>query len=73
MGHILNDSKAKYKTNKTLLQTLIDNSPLSDHAFSEICEAYETDETEAMDLMINCESGEFLRLDSGWEFVDNES
>ncbi len=26
---ILNDAKAKYKTSKTLLQTLIDNAPMS--------------------------------------------
>ena len=68
MGIILNDAKAKYKTKKTLLQTLITHSPMSDGAFEEIIEAYETDEQTAMDLMIGCKDGKFDRNSNGWNF-----
>lgn len=73
MGQIINDAKAKYKTAKTLLQTLIDNSPLSDSVFDEIIEAYDTDEDAAMTEMLMCEDGEFKRVfPGGWNYTPHE-
>lgn len=73
MGVILNDAKAKWKTKKTLLQTLIDACPMKDSEFTEILEAYETDEEEAMNLMVNCTDGKFSRPSGeGWEFELND-
>ncbi len=70
---ILNDAKAKYKTKITLLQTLIENSPMSDSVFVEILEAYETDEDTAMELMVNCTEGKFTRDRSGgWDFEESD-
>ncbi len=72
MEIILNDSKAKYKTKKTLLQTLIDNAPMTDCVFDSIIEAYESDEETAMELMIKCEEGKFERdFSGGWIFEPN--
>lgn len=72
MGQILNDAKSKYKTKKTLIQTLIDNSPLTDSDFNEIVEAYDSTEQEAMGLMIYCTEGRFDRdADGGWTFEPN--
>ena len=65
---ILNDAKAKYKTSMTLLQTLIHHCPMNDDTFTEILEAYETDEDTAMDLMVRYDKGKFTRVDSGWDF-----
>lgn len=74
MGQILNDAKAKfYKKNRTLLQTLIDNCPMTDGVFNEILEAYEADEDATMDMMINCEEGKFERdFSGGWNFETND-
>lgn len=72
---ILNDAKAKYfSKNKTLVQVLIENCPMKDYIFVEICEAYDTNEDKAMDLMCKLpkEQGEFCRLPDGWEFNEAE-
>ena len=73
MGQILNDAKAKFKTKKTLLQTLIDNCPMTDSTFDEILDAYDADEGATMDMMINCEEGKFDRdFSGGWGFEPND-
>lgn len=69
---ILNDAKAKYKTNLTLLQTLIHHCPMKDDVFVEILEAYDTDEDVAMDIMVSCDTGTFVRIDNGWDFEIND-
>lgn len=70
---ILNDSLEKYRTNKTLIETLIDNCPMNDYVFDCILEVYKTDEQEAMNLMVNCEEGKFERdFSGGWNFELND-
>lgn len=71
---ILNDAKAKYyKKSKTLMQVLIENCPMTDSVFDEILEAYEADEGETMDEMINFEEGKFERdFSGGWTFESND-
>lgn len=70
---ILNDSKAKFKTEKTLIQTLIEYSPMNDDTFTGILEVYDTEEGDAMELMINCKEGKFMRdFSGGWIFETDE-
>jgi DNA-binding transcriptional regulator WhiA len=68
---ILNDSKAKYfKKGKSFIDVLIDNCPIKDYEFNEICEAYDITEDVAMEQMTKLpkDQGEFVRLPDGFEF-----
>ncbi len=57
-----------YKSDKTLLEVLSDNCPMSDHIFDDIIEDYETTEEVAMELMASCKTGKFRRIDNKWHF-----
>lgn len=44
---------------------------LTDNRFVQACEEYGLTEDHVMELMINCDKGEFVRIDRGWLFIEN--
>lgn len=63
-----------YDTQKPIIEILIEESTpeLFDHVFEKICEAYSLTEDEVMVLMLKCDTGEFLRSENGWCFIEKD-
>lgn len=57
-----------FDTTQPILETLINESKddfISDNLFADICEAYELEEDDVMEMMLNCDSGSFERHQKG--------
>lgn len=60
-----------FDTTKPFIEELVrvsEKDEITDHMFEQACAEYELDEDEAMEIMINSEEYEFIRLGNGWTF-----
>lgn len=63
----------RFNTKKPIIDELIDECDmgefkLTDAAFAQACSEYGMTEESVMELMVNCDKGEFIRLSDGWLF-----
>ena len=65
-----------FDTSKPFLDNMIDECDvgdfkLTDAVFEQACNEYHITEEEAMQLMVNCKTGVFIRIEAGWIFTTN--
>lgn len=64
----------KFDIRKPILDSLIEQCDygefkLTDAAFTQACNEYNMEENAVMELMIDCATGEFVRIEAGWIFI----
>lgn len=66
MGVILNN---KFDTSKSFLDAIVDRCKdnLPDYMFNTACEEFEIEEEEAMEMMLNSDNYDFIRMAEGWK------